>query len=196
MTETTNLALKCLTLEEYLAYDDGTDIRYELENGELVEMPTESPENNRIAQRLYIELIQRFPYYWVAHKDTEIAVSGRRASCRLPDLMLHTEASYAALMGASRAIITHDMPPPALVIEVVSPGVVNRQRDYRYKCTEYAARGIGEYWIIDPEEYQITICQWREGAYEQVVFKGDEPIVSTVVPNLTLTAQQVFEASL
>jgi len=32
-----------LTWDEYLAYDDGTDTRYELVAGELVEMPPESP---------------------------------------------------------------------------------------------------------------------------------------------------------
>ena len=34
---------KLLTLEEYLAYDDGTENRYELEDGVLIRMPTESP---------------------------------------------------------------------------------------------------------------------------------------------------------
>ncbi|WP_229642260.1 Uma2 family endonuclease [Waterburya agarophytonicola] len=29
-------------------------------------------------------------------------------------------------------------------------GKVNQDRDYRYKRSEYAARGIAEYWIIDP----------------------------------------------
>jgi Uma2 family endonuclease len=156
MTQTAKPQAKFLTFEDYLAYDDGTDARYELEDGELVEMPTESPENNRIAQRLYIELLKLFPYYLIAHIDTEIEVSGRRARCRLPDLMVHTEESFAALEGATRAMITRDMPPPALVIEVVFPGAVNHARDYRYKCTEYAARGISEYWIVDPEEHQIT----------------------------------------
>ena len=36
-----------------------------------------------------------------------------------------------------------DMPPPLLVVEVVSPN--QKKRDYRYKRTEYAARGIAEY---------------------------------------------------
>lgn len=31
-----------MTLEEYLHYDDGTDTRYELVNGELIALPTES----------------------------------------------------------------------------------------------------------------------------------------------------------
>jgi Uma2 family endonuclease len=193
VTQFTESQAKLLTFEAYLTYDNGTDTRYELEDGELVEMPTESPENNRIAQRLYIELLKLFPYYLVAHKDTEIEVSGRRASCRLPDLMVHTEESYAALEGASRALITRDMPPPVLVIEVVSPGAVNRARDYRYKCTEYAARGISEYWIVDPEERQITVCQWVDGAYEKTVVKADAAIPSVVIPALNLTPNRVFE---
>ena len=36
-----------------------------------------------------------------------------------------------------------DMPPPLLVVEVVSPK--QEKRDYSYKRTEYAARGIAEY---------------------------------------------------
>jgi Uma2 family endonuclease len=34
--------------EEYLSYDDGTDKRYELLNGELIELPPESGENSGI----------------------------------------------------------------------------------------------------------------------------------------------------
>ena len=40
---------KLFTLAEYLAYNDGTDKRYELVNGELIEMPSESNLNNAIA---------------------------------------------------------------------------------------------------------------------------------------------------
>ncbi|MCS6813715.1 MAG: Uma2 family endonuclease [Cyanobacteria bacterium] len=196
MTQTPSLSLKPLTFEDYLAYNDGSDTRYELEDGELVEMPTESPENNRIAQRLYIELLKHLPYYLIAHKDTEIEVSGRLARCRLPDLMVHTEESFAALKGLSRAVITRDMPPPALIIEVVSPGIVDRNRDYRHKYTEYAARCISEYWIVDPEERQITVCHWVEGVYESIVFTGNAPISSLVVPALTLTPDQLFTDTL
>ena len=40
------IAIQRLTLEEYLAYDNGTDTRYELVDGELVEMPPETDRNN------------------------------------------------------------------------------------------------------------------------------------------------------
>ena len=41
-----------MTLKEYLVYEDGTDIRYELEDGVLVEMGAETPLNPRIAAML------------------------------------------------------------------------------------------------------------------------------------------------
>ncbi|HEY9663049.1 MAG TPA: Uma2 family endonuclease, partial [Allocoleopsis sp.] len=126
------------------------------------------------------------------YKDTEIEVMGRGARCRLPDLLVHTESSKAALAGMGRATITRDMPPPALVIEIVSPGKANRDRDYRYKHTEYAARGIAEYWIVDAQERKVTLCQWVDGQYEDAAYTGSAPIQSNTVPGFALTPEAIF----
>jgi Uma2 family endonuclease len=191
MVQTARTPVKIMTMEEYLAYDDGTDTRYELVDGELAEMPVESQGNASIAKYLFVELIKHVPVALIA-LNTEVEVMGRRATSRLPDLMVHSEESHAALIGAKRAIILRDMPPPALVIEVVSPGPENRDRDYRYKRTEYAARGIAEYWIIDPEMQQITLCLWVNGQYEDTVYTRDTPILSTVIPNFSLSSTQIL----
>ena len=185
-------SVKLLTMEEYLAYDDGTDTRYELIDGELVEMPTESPENCRLAKLLMLELAKYISIVLINVKDIELAVSGRRAKVRLPDLTVLSEEGYAALTGKRSNTITHDMPPPLLVVEVVSPGTKNRDRDYRYKRTEYAAREIAEYWIIDPEMQQITLCLWVNGQYEDQVYQGDTPIQSTVISGFNLSAAQLL----
>ncbi len=185
-------SVKLLTMEEYLAYDDGTDTRYELIDGELVEMPTESPENCRLAKLLMLELAKYISIVLINVKDIELAVSGRRAKVRLPDLTVLSEEGYAALTGKRSNTITHDMPPPLLVVEIVSPGTKNRDRDYRYKRTEYAAREIAEYWIIDPEMQQITLCLWVNGQYEDQVYQGDTPIQSTVISGFNLSAAQVL----
>ena len=184
-------AKKLMTFEEYLTYDDGTDTRYELVDGELVEMPPESQENNDITKYLLFELAKHIPLALIAF-NTEIEVMGRRSQCRLPDLLVHTEESKAALRGATRTTITREMPPPALVIEVVPPGAANRARDYRYKRTEYAARGIAEYWIVDPEMQQITVCKWVEGQYEDTAFTGTSRIESDLIPNWERSIEQIF----
>lgn len=154
-------------------------------------MPPESEENLEIARKSLLELIRHVSVERVAW-GTEIEVTGRRARCRLPDLLVHTEASKAALAGSSRATLTRDMPPPALVIEIVSPGKANRDRDYRYKHTEYAAREIVEYWIVDPEEQRVTVCQWVDGQYEDTVYAGADQIQSSVIPSFAFTSAEIF----
>jgi Uma2 family endonuclease len=186
-------ATKKLTLEEYLAYDDGTDTQYELVDGELVVMPPETSRNNRIALYLLSVFLKLVPFYLICHKDTEIVVTGHRTRVRLPDLMILTEELFAVI-GGRRATITQEMPPPVLVVEVVSPGKVNEDRDYRYKRSEYAARGILEYWIVDPGNAKVTVLMLVDGLYEAVVFQGSDSIASPNFPDLQLTAAQVLAA--
>jgi len=192
MTLATASPSTLMTIEGYLNYDDGTDTRYELVNGELVKIPTESPLNCQIAKFLMFEFAKHLPIILICHKDIQIIVSGRRAKVRLPDLVVLSEEGYAALAGQLSNTITQEMPAPVLVVEVVSPGQENRDRDYRYKRTEYAARGINEYWIIDPEMRQITICLWVEGQYEDKIYTGEMQISSTVVEGFALTVEQIL----
>lgn len=182
---------KKLTLEEYLAYDDGTDTKYEFVDGDLVEMPPESDRNNLIALYLLTEFLKFVPIRLIRHKDTEIVVTGNRI--RIPDLMILTEELFAAIAG-KRATVTQDMPSPALVVEVVSPGKVNEDRDYRYKRSEYAARGIPEYWIIDAGNAKVTVLTLIDGLYEEAVFQDSNYINCTTFPELKLTPAQVLGA--
>ena len=186
-------AVKKLTLKEYLAYDDGTDTKYELVDGELVEMPPESDRNNLISLYLLSQFLKFVPIQLIRHKDTELVVIGNRTRVRLPDLMILTQELLEAMAGG-RATITPDMPSPAMVVEVVSPGKVNEDRDYRYKRSEYAARGIPEYWIVDAQKDQITLLTLVDGLYEESVFQGTEAIQSVIFPALDLTADLVLTA--
>jgi Uma2 family endonuclease len=183
--------IKRFTLAEYLAYDDGTDKRYELVNGELIEMPSESDLNNQIAMFLIGVFMQIIPIR-LLRRGTEIVVSGSRATVRVPDLLVLTEELATALTGSSRSIITPDLPPPALVVEVVSPGKENEDRDYRYKRSEYAARGIAEYWIIDPKRTQVIVLTLVDGLYEEVIYQPSDRLISQTFPTLELTAKEVL----
>ncbi|MEG4633573.1 Uma2 family endonuclease [Microcoleus sp. AR_TQ3_B6] len=87
------------------------------------------------------------------------------------------------------------MPPPALVVEVVSPGKVNEDRDYRYKRSEYAARGIPEYWIVDPGQAKVTVLMWVDGLYEEAVFQGSNSIVTVLMCVDGLYEEAVFQGS-
>ena len=185
-----------MSLEEFLAYDDGTDNLYELENGELIWMPSESEINRRIAMFLLAYLLQQGIHSYRLTMKTEIAVSGARVSVRLPDLLVLSEELATALEGASRLIVLivlMDIPPPLLAVEVVSPD--REKRDYRYKRSEYAARGIGEYWIVDPIQQKVTILELVEGFYEEKVYQGSDRIYSPLLTQNDLTAERVLQGS-
>ena len=188
------LATTKLTLAEYLSYDDSSDNCYELENGELLLMPFESELNRRIAVFLLIYFSQQeIPASQLTMK-TELAVSGASVSVRVPDLMVLSAELATILDGASRSIILFEMPPPRLVVEVVSLGQKNIDRDYRYKRSEYAARGIEEYWVVDPLQQIITIFQLVSGLYELEEFREQDCLRSGLFTGLSLTAKQVLSA--
>jgi Uma2 family endonuclease len=180
-----------MSLEEYLNFDDPTDTRYELENGELIVMPPESDLNQRIAMFLLIYFAQQGIPSYRLRIGAEIVVNSSQATTRLPDLMILSEELATALEGTKRSTIMIDMPPPLLVVEVVSPRQENR--DYRYKRSEYAARGILEYWIVDPIQQKITLLEWVEGLYEETVYAGNIPINSPLLGTLELTAERLLQ---
>ncbi|MEB3828572.1 Uma2 family endonuclease [Phormidium sp. CCY1219] len=166
------IAAQIMSLEEFFNYDDRTDTRYELEDGKLLAMPTESEINRRIATFLLVYFAQLGIAFSRLTMKTEVVVSGRRATVRLPDLMVLTEELTEELAGANRSLVTLDMPPPQLVVEVVSQGGENEARDYRYKRSQYQARGIAEYWIVDPMQERITVLSLVAGLYEEAVYEG------------------------
>jgi Uma2 family endonuclease len=185
-----------MTLEAYLNYDDGTDKNYELVDGVRVEMGAENDINIEIEALLISVLLQFLPFY-LFRKGTEIEVPSLYAKTRYPDLMVLTEATRNAMKRDKRSIVLRDMPAPALVVEVVSPGDLeseNYKRDYEYKPSEYASRSIPEYWIIDPDRAQIWVGVLIGQTYQFDHFTGNQRIVSPTFPGFTLTAEQVLDA--
>lgn len=186
------------TLEQYAALDplELPEGNYELVNGVLVEMGAESPTNVVIASFLFAMLLQFCPYY-LLHRGTEIAVSSNEVTARYPDLLVLTEAGRSALLGQSRSLITPEMPAPALVVEVVSPGKPgsdNYNRDYIDKRQEYAKRGIPEFWLIDPTRAVVLVLSLVGSTYKAAEFRGGDRILSTQFKQLNLTAQQILSA--
>jgi len=183
-----------MSFAEFLNYDDGTDTLYELENGELIPMSSESDINQQIAIFLLIHFSQLGISFHQLRTKTEIAVNSNKVGVRIPDLVVFSEELAIEMAEVSRSMVTMDMSTPLLVVEVVSPNQASR--DYRYKRSEYAARGIPEYWIVDPIAAQVTVLEWVEGFYEEQVYKNDQAIASPALTslniNLELTAAQVL----
>lgn len=191
--------VKRMSLEEYLCYDDGTDVRYELVDGLLVAMGAESTINNWIAGFLFGFFIQMgIPAYRLGFKQ-KVQVKSKYVSARDPDLIIHSEASASAIAGRAEVCLTLDDANPLIIVEVVSPGSPgeeNYDRDYVQKPLEYANRKVSEYWIVDPaaDRAVVKIGTLVDRAYQFQDFTGNQVIQSPAFPSLKLTAAQVLNA--
>jgi len=185
-----NIATQRLTFEDYLTYDDGTDNRYELVDGELILMTPPRIEHYLIADFIDSTLkteIQRLDLPWLTFREAGVRTGFSKS--RLADLCMVTREQAKELLGQSAVFQT----PPRLIVEVVSPESVTR--DYRYKRSEYAAIEVPEYWIVDPLTAKVTVLQWEEGLYEETVFTGKQAIASPTLPEIQLTAAQILNAA-
>ena len=185
------------SFEEYLTADpsDLPEGRCEYWDGELVPVMTESPENDDIANYIFFLLLQMGVYRKLIRPHScEIEVIGKPKT-RFPDLTILDNVHLVLMAKSNR--VTRKMPPPRLVVEVVSPGdesKPNYKRDYQDKRDQYAAIGIPEYWLVDPEREWVMVGTLVSSAYQFVTFRGNDAIVSPTFPELKLTAAIVLEA--
>jgi Uma2 family endonuclease len=82
-----------------------------------------------------------------------------------------------------------------LALEIVSPGKDARQRDYEDKRADYARAGITEYWIVDPEENQVTVLVLQHGTYaEHGVFRPGDIASGLLLPALSVDVGTMLNA--
>ncbi|ASC69756.1 hypothetical protein XM38_006850 [Halomicronema hongdechloris C2206] len=182
------------SFEEYLAYDDGTDNLYELFNGELIPVPPESGFNVEIANLLFALLLPLVGHRRMRGHGLELEVRGEPRN-RFPDLTVIRDEHIAQLKA--RNTIRLSMAPPLLVMEIVSPGEVQRNRDYVAKRMQYQDLGIPEYWVIDPQAETILVLVLQEGVYREVAtLTGEDAVVSTQLGALNILASETFTAGI
>jgi Uma2 family endonuclease len=192
----TPIAPSQLTFSEYLVYDDGTDNRYELVDGELVMVPLPTAEHGDTID----ELLHLFRAYIDSHNlpwkatdkagvYTGINPLSRRERSRTPDLCVMTLAQWESLKADKKSSAVLKT-PPVLVVEIVSPS--SRTTDYESKRTEYESVKVPEYWIVDLIEQKVTVLTLVEGTYQEQVFTGCDRINSTTFLALELTVEKVL----
>lgn len=183
-----------LNFEQYLNYDDGTDNRYELVDGQLKLMKPPTLLHIRIAKFLERQFdieIERLGYPWEAFR--EVGQQTKEDSARLPDVLVVPLELAETLMNQSAVLRV----PSLLVVEIVSPS--SKADDYKEKLEDYQKLGIPEYWIVNPEskrDKRVTVHQLQNQVYQKQEFRSNQQIISATFPELNLTAEQVLRAKL
>lgn len=91
-----------------------------------------------------------------------------------------------------------DKPPQGadLVIEIISPGSKNRERDLLDKRDDYAQAGIPEYWIVDPEDGAVTVLSLDGETYRvHGEFKPGSIATSPLLPEFQVNVTELFESA-
>jgi Uma2 family endonuclease len=105
-----------------------------------------------------------------------------------PDIVWVSKARLAHILGPDGKL--HDS--PELVIEILSPGKANEERDKKLEL--YSRRGVQEYWIADWRALSVEIYRYEEGELRlvQTLHAGDE-LTSPLLPGFTCVIDRFFE---
>lgn len=174
------------TEEEYLALD--TNQLIELVDGCLEVLPVPTPYHQAIVRYLFKKL------------DSHVseAEAGEVFFAPLPVRLWKGRLREPDLIFVRPARIRDRHKPPEgadLAMEVVSQGEENRARDFESKREDYARAKITEYWIVDPEEKQITVLSLAGRKYRvHGVFELGDQAASLVLPKFAVAVAAVFAA--
>ncbi|WP_413166967.1 Uma2 family endonuclease [Capilliphycus salinus ALCB114379] len=197
-------ASNLLTADEFIIQYGDCD-RYELIDGELIEMePTGTHEQVSafIGRKLNVEIDRQDFNYFIPHRCL-IKLLGTDTAFRPDVILLDKSQLINEPLWQKEPVITLGN-SVKLIAEVVS---TNWQNDYARKVEDYALFGVPEYWIVDylgmggreyigkPKQPTVTICTLVEDEYQKQRFQKNDRLVSSIFPNLQLTAQQIFASA-
>ncbi len=196
---------QALTFDIFLALH-GEDNRYELADGELIDMDPTGP-HEVVAGKLALYLgmaITQAQKPWILPRNCLIRPFSSAATARRPDLIILDETLLADEPRWQQEPVITLSQTVKLVAEVVS---TNWENDYARKVDEYALFGIPEYWIVDyrglggsafigrPKQPVLTLCTLEAGDYQQKQYRLGELIQSPLFPNLQLCLDDLLPKS-
>ncbi len=80
---------------------------------------------------------------------------------------------------------------PDLLVEILSPHT--KKKDIKYKYDLYEEVGVGEYWVVMPEENILQVFLLENGKYQLRGSYTEEDIISpTLFPDLSVDLGEVF----
>lgn len=193
------LESKTISFDDFITWlPERSSYRYELRDGEILEMPKPRGKHSEIAGFIISELNfiirQTSLPYLIPRESIVKSIDG--ASGYEPDIIvLDKEMLAQDLRWEAESIITQGS-SVKLAVEVVS---TNWQDDYAVKQIAYQALGIQEYWIVDylglggrtfighPKQPTISVYYLIDGEYDLHQFRGAELIQSPTFPDLELS---------
>jgi Uma2 family endonuclease len=194
---------KTISFDDFIAWLPARSaFRYELRDGEILEMPKPRGKHSEIAGeisgKLYLENTRLGLQYLIPRESIVKSIDGK--SGYEPDvIVLDKELLAQEARWETESIITQGS-SVKLAIEVVS---TNWQDDYAIKQIAYQALGIQEYWIVDylglggrnfigyPKQPTISVYYLVDGEYDLHQFRSSDLVRSPTFPALELSIDRI-----
>ena len=143
-----------ITADEFWALPDRPDVRLELVDGEVVELPGAGGYHATLVLHIF-DLVRA---YVQAHDLGLLYPDALTYSLqRSPDVLRIPDISFIASTD-----IPDDWPPigyvdvvPSLVIEVISPG--NSAAEIRRRIRDYVDAGVSMVWVVWPDDRSVSV---------------------------------------
>lgn len=173
------------TARERFRAEIDEDVRAEFINGETFTHVTAKYKHNSA-----VSLIARLLSVYVdthrlgvVHIDHALAAFTRNDY--LPDIGFWAKAKASAFDGDQVLY-----PVPDFICEVLSPSTERNDRGVKFE--DYAAHGVLEYWIADPDARTIEQYVLRGEAYELVAKSSNGTLTSQVIEGLVMPVEAAF----
>ena len=163
------------------------DNRYELIDGELLVSKAPGIAHQRSLGTLFYRLKDwlKDPVAGEAILTPGIVFDDYNAV--IPDLVF--------VSAARRHIITERglIDAADLVVEVVSAGAKNSERDRQLKRQLYSRRGVREYWVVDPQLRTIEVYRQQENVLVlEVTLREPDSLTTPLLPGFSCALSEVF----
>lgn len=201
---------KLYSFDEFISwYPENSEVRYELLDGVIIEMPKPKGKHSTLTGSLIEQLLIIIRQMgkggiWTIPRESIVKPKRDRSGYEPDIIVLNQEVLEAELRWESESIIQN---PESikLIVEVVSN---NWRDDYYNKLRDYEEMGIEEYWIVDyaalgakkfignPKQPTFFVCNLEDGEYQMNRFIENTAIISPTFPQFNLSPQQIFAIAL
>jgi Uma2 family endonuclease len=204
-----NVEPKLYSFDEFISwYPDSSEVRYELHDGVIIEMPKPRGKHSNLTGFLIEQLLIVIRQMgkggvWTIPRESIVKPQRQRSGYEPDIIVLDREVIGTESRWESESII-QNADSVKLIVEVVS---TNWRDDYYNKLRDYEEMGIKEYWIVDyaalgarkfignPKQPTFFVCSLVDGEYQMNPFTDNTPIVSPTFPQFDLSPQQIFDRS-
>lgn len=175
---------KIWTDEEFMALPE--DGRYELVDGEVIEIGNSGMEHGYLASILNFHLSRCIlPKKLGVLCDSSTAFAMKTGNKRSPDIGF---VAKARLQGLKRLPKGFFQGAPDLAVEVISPS--NTFEEIHNKLVEYFDNGCRLAWVIHPDEQSVLV--YRQPQPDRLLKLADSLDGEEVVPGFTLPVSELF----